>query len=232
MIDLQNVHFRWSPAEPPLISIPALTVADGECIFIEGPSGSGKTTLLNLLGGIVSPEIGQIEINGTNICTLTNSGRDAFRADHIGFIFQMFNLVPYLTIIDNVTLPCRFSKTRQSRSISRSGTPTLEAKRLLRQMDLDPDEFGERPITQLSVGQQQRVAAARALIGSPELIIADEPTSALDASSRTHFLALLFTEVKSTGATLMFVSHDTALAPSFDRALSLSNLNELSSCHC
>lgn len=226
MIDLQDLQFRWSRSGPPVLVLPSLHIGDGERVFIEGPSGSGKTTLLNLLGGIVLPERGQIAICGQDLKLLRQAERDAFRAKHIGFIFQMFNLVPYLSILDNVTLPCRFSEARRAQAGARSGDPESEARRLLSHMGLDAEQFGNRPVTQLSVGQQQRVAAARSLIGGPALVIADEPTSALDSGTRAGFLDLLFEEIERTGATLVFVSHDSALGQRFDRTLSLPELNK------
>ena len=178
MIRLSDVVFRWRPTDPPTLDIPSFDVADGEKVFLEGPSGFGKTTLLNLLGGVAVPEAGQVLVAGQDLAQLPGAARDRFRADHIGFIFQMFNLVPYLSVADNVALPCRFSAERLRRASARDGGLAGEGKRLLSAMGLDPDALGDRPVSALSVGQQQRVAAARALIGAPGLVIADEPTSA------------------------------------------------------
>ena len=225
MIRLSDVVFRWRPTDPPTLDIPSFDVADGEKVFLEGPSGFGKTTLLNLLGGVAVPEAGQVLVAGQDLAQLPGAARDRFRADHIGFIFQMFNLVPYLSVADNVALPCRFSAERLRRASARDGGLAGEGKRLLSAMGLDPDALGDRPVSALSVGQQQRVAAARALIGAPGLVIADEPTSALDTDSRAAFLDLLFREIAAIGATLVFVSHDRALAGAFDRAISLTDIN-------
>ena len=152
---------------------------------------------------------------------MSGAARDRFRADHIGYIHQMFNLVPYLSVLENVTLPCRFSRRRISRAQRHSPTASAEAQRLLAHLGLDSQRVLRKPVSELSVGQQQRVAAARALIGSPELIIADEPTSALDAANREAFIELLFNECDETGSTLLFVSHDASLGPMFDRAVQL-----------
>ncbi len=229
MIRMSDVRFRWRHGDPLVLDIARLEVAAGEKLFIKGPSGSGKTTLLNLLGGVAVPETGGISIMDTDIAALGGARRDAFRADHIGFIFQMFNLVPYLSLIDNVTLPCRFSVSRRRRALERAATLDQEARRLLGHMELDVDALAARPVAQLSMGQQQRVAAARSLIGKPELIIADEPTSSIDAEVRRAFLDLLFHEVAGAGATLLFVSHDPGLEGAFDRTLALADINRAAS---
>ncbi len=226
MIELSGLRFRWRRSEPLVIDIDSLAVAAGERVFIKGPSGSGKTTLLNLLAGVARPEAGTVTVAGTALSALTGAARDAFRADHIGFVFQLFNLVPYLSLIDNVLLPCSFSALRRERCRERAADLTAEAERLLAHMELDVAALARRPVAELSVGQQQRVAVARALIGAPALIIADEPTSALDADSRAAFLDLLFGEVAAVGATLVYVSHDASIEGRFDRGLDLTALNK------
>ncbi|MCG8507769.1 MAG: ATP-binding cassette domain-containing protein [Rhodospirillales bacterium] len=225
MVRLRDVRFRWRTRDPLVLDIRALDVGDGERVFIEGPSGSGKTSLLNLLGGVMVPEAGSIAIQDTEITALPGARRDAFRADRVGFIFQMFNLVPYLSLIDNVVLPCLFSSGRRARAVGRGGTLEGEARRILGHLELDADELATRSVTRLSIGQQQRVAAARALIGAPPLVIADEPTSSLDANVRRRFLELLFHEVAEAGSTLLFVSHDTRLEEGFDRSIALMDIN-------
>ncbi|MBM3566997.1 MAG: ABC transporter ATP-binding protein [Alphaproteobacteria bacterium] len=225
MVRLEGVKFRWRAGLPLVLDIPAFDVAKGERVFVKGPSGSGKTTLLNLLGGVVAPESGTLSIRGQDLGALSGADRDSFRADHVGFVFQMFNLIPYLSLIENVVLPCRFSPERRRRIAARGKTPGAEARRILAHLELDPDALAGRPVAELSVGQQQRVAAARALIGAPELVIADEPTSALDADTRRSFLDLLFREVADADATLIFVSHDGGLAQAFDRTVALADLN-------
>ena len=208
------------------MTIPEFEVAANEQIFIHGPSGSGKTTLLNLIAGVAQPEVGDVQILGQDLAQFTHAGRDAFRSDHIGLIFQMFNLVPYLSLIENVLLPCWFSARRRERATANGSGLETAATRLLSELGLDAQRLRTRPVSDLSVGQQQRVAAARALIGAPELIIADEPTSSLDADVQEAFLQLLFDEVNDVGATLLFVSHDRRLEERFDRAVSLSEINE------
>lgn len=224
-VQLNGVRFAWKTGEPDVIDIERFDVARGERLFIEGPSGSGKSTLLSLLGGVISAQQGKVEVLGTELSRLPGRRRDRFRADHVGFVFQMFNLVPYLSMIDNVTLPCRFSRRRYARAVARSVDIDAEARRLLADLELDQPALFERPVTDLSIGQQQRVAVARALIGSPDIVIADEPTSALDEGTRERFLELLFAECGHESTTLLFVSHDARLGVLFDRRISLAKLN-------
>lgn len=225
MIELENLEFCWEADTPPVLSIAALQVGAGERIFIEGPSGSGKSTLLSLLSGVNVPQQGSIQVLKQPLQRMRSSQRDRFRADHIGYIFQMFNLIPYLSMVENVTLPCRFSSLRRTRALQCSDSLEQEAVRLLNHLDLANPALMQRPVTSLSVGQQQRVAAARALMGAPELLIADEPTSSLDTARREAFVQLLFEECKQTGSTLIFVSHDATLEPLFDRTVQLTQIN-------
>lgn len=220
-VALDGVVFAWPGATAPCLDIPQLSVAAGERVFVHGPSGSGKSTLLSLIGGVVSPQAGRVTVLGQDLSALRAPARDRFRAAHIGFVFQLFNLLPYLSALDNIVLPCRFSPERARRV---DGTPADEARRLAARLDLDPALLA-RPAAQLSVGQQQRVAAARALIGRPGLIVADEPTSALDADRQRAFVDLLLAECAASGASLLFVSHDAALATRFSRQIALPALN-------
>lgn len=225
VIRLHELRFRWRAQEPDILAIDALEVSAGQRLFVEGPSGSGKSTLLGLLAGVNPPQQGRIEVLGQPLDQLSPAARDRFRADHIGYIFQLFNLIPYLGIIDNVTLPARFSHRRRQRALARSPSLAAEAKRLLAHLDLDQPGLLRQPVSELSIGQQQRVAAARALLGSPELLIADEPTSSLDTDRRRAFIELLFAECAEMGSTLVFVSHDAGLEGLFDRTLRLPELN-------
>lgn len=223
-LTLSNLHFAYTRRQPDVIAIEELRVEAGERIFLRGASGSGKSTLLGLIAGILEPRSGDLDILGQAMHTLSPSARDAFRAAHLGVIFQMFNLLPYLPVGENVMLPCRFSSERAKQAMAADGEQA-EAKRLLERLGLDPKEVWSQRASDLSVGQQQRVAAARALIGKPGLILADEPTSALDADSRDAFITLLKEECTASGAALLFVSHDGGLADQFDRALDLKTLN-------
>ena len=228
-VEMDRVRFAWRPDHRDVLDIARFEVAAGERVFIEGRSGSGKSTLFSLIGGVLSPREGAVRVLRAGISEMPARRRDRFRADHIGFVFQMFNLVPYLTMIDNVTLPCRFSRRRRERAGTRSGTPEAEARRLLARLGLDGRELLARTVTDLSIGQQQRVAAARALVGAPELIIADEPTSALDEGTRERFLELLSAQCDEAGASLLFASHDTRLGALFDRRVSIAELNDAGS---
>ncbi len=228
VIDIQGLEFCWRRGGPSTLNIESFRVKRGERLFIKGPSGSGKSTLLTLLGGVMTPQRGEINILGKTINRLRGPQRDIFRADHIGFIFQMFNLIPYLSVVENVILPLRFSKSRYNR-VAERGTAQQEATRLLAHLDLDEYELHHRVVTELSVGQQQRVAAARALIGAPEIVIADEPTSSLDADRREAFINLLINECEEAGSTLLFVSHDSSLERYFDRTIALEQINSKAS---
>ncbi|WP_137975180.1 ABC transporter ATP-binding protein [Pseudomonas sp. F(2018)] len=226
LIELQDLGFAW-PGQAELLDIPAFTLQRGESLFLKGPSGSGKTTLLGLLGGVQKPGRGSLRLLGQELAKLSSGARDRFRVDHTGYIFQQFNLLPFLSVRENVELPCRFSKSRAQRAKERHGSVDGAAAQLLEHLGLKA-ELLERRADSLSIGQQQRVAAARALIGQPELVIADEPTSALDHDAREAFLQLLFAECRAAGASLLFVSHDQSLAPLFDRSVSLAELNRAS----
>jgi putative ABC transport system ATP-binding protein len=224
-VNVDRLRFRWQGEDPDVLDIPKLSLQEGERVFVEGPSGSGKTTLLNLLAGVVTPTEGSISVLGTDLGSLAGPQRDTFRADHVGFVFQMFNLIPYLSLVENVVLPLRFSARRQGMARDNGGDAHSEARRLLEQLDLDGGALAKRAVTRLSVGQQQRVAVARALIGRPEIVICDEPTSALDADARQSFLNLLSKEVEAAGATLVYVSHDRSLEGFFDRTVKLAEMN-------
>ena len=224
LIELSDLGFNW-PGQPQLLDIPAFALQTGETLFLKGPSGSGKTTLLGLLGGVQKPTQGSIRLLGQELGELSAGARDRFRVDHTGYIFQQFNLLPFLSVRENVELPCRFSRSRAERAIQRHGSVDQAASELLAHLGLGDPALLARRADSLSIGQQQRVAAARALIGQPELVIADEPTSALDADTREAFIRLLFDECRAAGSSLLFVSHDQSLAPLFDRHLSLAELN-------
>ncbi|WP_312977562.1 ABC transporter ATP-binding protein [Stutzerimonas nitrititolerans] len=223
LLELDEIGFAW-PGQAELLDIPAFSLERNQSLFLKGPSGSGKTTLLGLIGGVHKAQRGSVRLLGQELGTLSAGARDRFRVDHSGYIFQQFNLLPFLSVRENVSLPCRFSRLRSKRACQRHGSVSHAAAQLLEHLGLAAS-LHERRADTLSIGQQQRVAAARALIGQPELVIADEPTSALDADSREAFLQLLFAECRAAGSSLLFVSHDQSLAPLFDRSLSLAELN-------
>jgi len=226
---LKQVKFRWPKAKQTILDIPSFTIEAQQHLFVKGPSGSGKSTLLSLLTAINTPEQGSISLLGIDICQLKQGQRDQFRADNIGYIFQQFNLLPYLSVIDNVCLACDFSSQRKQKAMAKHVTSKnpirSEAIRLLTALNL-PTEIQDQKASHLSIGQQQRVAAARALMGSPSLVIADEPTSSLDHDNREAFIQLLMQEVTRNQATLIFVSHDPTLEPLFEQSIDLAKFNK------
>lgn len=223
VVTMSGVRFAWPGRRSFSLAIEEFTLAPRERVLLIGPSGSGKSTFLSLLAGIVAPSEGRLDVLGTDLCALSNSARDRFRAEHFGIIFQMFNLLPYGSILDNVLLPLSFAPARRERA-GANGAAAHEARRLLASLGLDAQGLDGPSAASLSVGQQQRVAAARALIGRPEIIVADEPTSALDRNRQSAFLDLLFAEVAAAGASLIMVSHEEALGARFDRVLALDEI--------
>ena len=221
-LNLRDVSFRYAKTSPEVLRIPDFTLDHGQKLFMFGPSGSGKTTMLGLIGGLFLPLRGDVTVLGQNISKMSADDRDKFRAREVGFIFQVFNLVPYLSVVDNVTLPCVFGR----RVSSGFKSSRQEALFLLEQLGIGAT--ASKDVNRLSIGQQQRVAAARALIGSPGLIIADEPTSALDADARAGFLTVLFEQAKREGSSILFVSHDRSIASHFDKSIALSDINKVS----
>jgi putative ABC transport system ATP-binding protein len=218
VIAVRDLRFAWPGSDADCLAVTAFDVAAGEAVFVHGPSGGGKSTLLGLLAGVLVPRTGAVSLAGVEWKALSPARRDAHRADHVGYIFQQFNLLPYLSVLDNVLLALRFSRRRAARA------GRADAEALLEGVGLAP-ALWRRAAAQLSVGQQQRVAAARALLGRPEVVIADEPTSALDAPLRDAFMDLLLGQCRQAGSTLVFVSHDDRLAAHFDRRIALASLN-------
>jgi putative ABC transport system ATP-binding protein len=222
VVTASGVSFAWPGRDAFRLSIDSFVLPARSRTLLIGPSGSGKSTFLNLLCGITSPDRGTIRIAGTALEGLNLAARDRFRAEHIGVIFQMFNLLPYGSVIDNVVLPLRFAPARRRRAALHHPVEA-EAARLLMALGLPADRH-KVPTATLSIGQQQRVAAARALIGAPDLIVADEPTSALDRAHQDRFLDLLFAQLGAAGASLVMVSHDESLGARFDRTVALSDI--------
>ncbi len=223
ILELQHLRFNW-PGGPAVLDIADLQIRAGETVFLHGPSGCGKSTLLSLLAGVLPPVSGQVRLLGQDWQALNAVARDRHRVDHLGYVFQQFNLLPWLGVVDNVLLPCRFSTRRMNAARGRTGSARAEAERWLADMGLEP-ALWDRPACTLSGGQQQRVAAARALIGEPALVIADEPTSALDEDRREAFLDRLLSACDQAGSGLVFVSHDRRMADRFERQLSLPAIN-------
>lgn len=227
IVTMSGVHFTWPGRSPFSLTIGSFSLPAAKRVLLIGPSGSGKSTFLSLLCGIVVPQKGKVEVLATELGSLTSAQRDRFRAEHFGIIFQMFNLLPYGSVRDNVMLPLRFSSTRRIRAAA-NASAEQEADRLLAALGLDPHQFENTSAARLSVGQQQRVAAARALIGRPELIVADEPTSSLDRNRQAAFLDLLFAEAEAAHATVLMVSHDESLSARFDEVKHLDGFAKTS----
>lgn len=245
VISVENLKFSYEKNQLSSFSnnldIPILKIKKGQSVFMYGPSGSGKTTLLSILTLILRPQSGSISILGQNLSDLDESQRDAFRGNNMGYIFQMLNLIPYLSTLENILLPLRLNPKRGERLISHQRDKhdkhdkheylRLESQKILKEEamrlagHLKIESLIERPVSQLSVGQQQRVAVARALIGNPGLIIADEPTSALDFDTRDLFLDLLLDQAQKSSSTVLFVSHDQSLMNHFESTIDIREIN-------
>jgi len=223
---MQGVRFGYTAADAATLNLDRLSLQRGERLMLRGPSGCGKSTLLSLAAGVLLAQKGTVELMGREWAGLSAAQRDALRVDHVGYIFQQFNLLPYLGVLDNVLLPCRLSKRRRERAASVRGPIEGAAAALLDALEL-PTALHRRPAAELSVGQQQRVAAARAMIGQPDIVIADEPTSALDEDRREGFMRLLLDQCTRAQSALLFVTHDARLARHFDRVVELSGFNRV-----
>lgn len=218
-IELSNIRFHYSDRpDHTVLNIPFWSLPDGEQTFVHGPSGGGKSTLLGMLSGLLTPSDGQVTVLGQRLDKMSSRQRDWFRAAHIGYVFQQFNLIPYLNAFDNIYLATRFSKRKKTTALNE------EIKTLLSALNIAEKEW-YRPTRNLSIGQQQRVAIARALINKPQLFIADEPTSSLDTANRDAFVKLLMSIAVDTHMTLLFVSHDLSLSSYFNKVESLSDIN-------
>ena len=215
-LELQNIEFSWPQQAKPLFAIAELTLQQGETLFIGGPSGCGKTSLLSLITGIQVAQHGTCRVLGTTMNRLSPSDRDLFRGEHLGLIFQQFNLLPFLTVQENIELPSKLFDRRFKKSTQLFGSVQAHVDRLCDALHLEP-ALRHRRANLLSVGEQQRVAAARALLGCPSLIVADEPTSALDEDNKIDFLNLLLSTASAQNTSVITVSHDMRIASKFDR---------------
>ncbi|MGE0797698.1 MAG: ABC transporter ATP-binding protein [Lautropia sp.] len=227
VLALQAVRFGWPRSPVDCLEIESLEVAAGDTVFLHGPSGCGKSTLLSLMAGVLLPRQGRVALMGREWAGMRPAARDRHRVDNLGYIFQQFNLLPYLSVLENVLAPCRFSSRRRAAAEHHAGSMLADAQAWLDGMGLERSLW-QRPARDLSVGQQQRVAAARALIGRPALVIADEPTSALDEALRESFLDLLLVASAQARSAVVFVSHDQRLAERFRRRLLLPAINRAS----
>ena len=223
VLSISDLRFRWPAAVRALLHIEAFAIASGESVFLQGASGAARVpcSIWLLVCSHRTPAGFHCL---ARISRALPGARDRLRADHVGFVFQQFNLLPYLSVVDNVLLPLRFSRRRADRCATAPGGAVAEAQRCSRRSASRLQPRRARDVTELSVGQQQRVALARGLVGRPELLIADEPTSSLDADARDDFLHL-DAERAAAGAALLFVSHDAGLAVRFDRSVALASLN-------
>ena len=218
-ITLSNVVFSYpGRADKVILNIPEWKIKSAEHVLIQGPSGSGKTTFLNIIAGLLYPVSGSVEILNERVDKMSGFRCDLFRANNIGYVFQNFNLVPYLNVVDNIKLAATFSKN------STKFNTNDEIYKLLKNLNIAEQDW-ELKSRNLSFGQRQRVAIARAMINRPEILIADEPTSALDASNKEIFLNLLLKLVISNKITLIFVSHDETLTSYFSRNDRFSDFN-------
>jgi putative ABC transport system ATP-binding protein len=213
MIELQNVSkvFATPQGDVRALDDATLRIEDGEFVAVCGPSGCGKSTLLSLVGGLALPTSGRVTVAGQPISELSPAERAAFRADNLGFVFQLFHLLPYLSVLDNVLL----AATPQTRAVAGQRAEELLVRFGLR------DRLSHHP-GELSVGQRQRVAMARALLNRPRLLLADEPTGNLDSENAAAVLDLL-SEYQAEGGTVLLVTHEAYAA---ERAKRLVNMTE------
>ena len=219
-IELTDTRFYYSDRpEDIVLNIPSWSLSTGEQAFVQGPSGGGKSTLLGILSGMLVPSEGKVTVLGQRLDNMSSRQRDQFRAMHIGYVFQQFNLMPYLNAIDNVLLATQFSNRKNTSLLN-------EIKTLFNGLNI-PEKEWNRPTRDLSIGQQQRVAIARALINKPQILIADEPTSSLDRENSEAFMRLLMSIVAENRMTLLFVSHDQSLATYFTKVESLNDFNRV-----
>jgi len=216
-IEISGISFTWPGSKRPALDVRQFSVARNERLFLLGASGTGKTTLLNIIAGLMLPAGGTVNVLGQPVNQLSGRNRDRFRANNIGLIFQQFNLIPYLDVRTNIELSVRLAGGPRKDCLER-------ISQLLTTLRIDHSLLGQRA-DRLSVGQQQRVAVARAIINEPALIIADEPTSALDHAVRDEFIELLLSTQQRTGSTVLFVSHDLSLKSHFDRVVDMADLN-------
>ena len=213
-LEFKNLKFSYKSSKNSILKIDSFQIMEGEKVFLYGPSGCGKSTLLNLVAGVLKPTEGSIRVLGHDFDRLASSKKDQIRGQKIGYIFQSFNLIPYLSVKENILLPLQMNKKKDSSGI----TSILKS--------LNIEELQDSEVINLSIGQQQRVAAARALVGDPHLVIADEPTSSLDKKNTLEFMELLLKKWEEKKFTLLFVSHDETLAKFFEKKVSLEELNE------
>ena len=211
IVRIADLHFRY-PEGAFVLRVPRLEVATGETVAVIGPSGSGKTTLLHLVAGIVQPEQGRVVTQGVEVSDLDDAARRSFRVRQIGLVFQEFELLEYLDVLDNILLPYRInSSLRLSDAVRERATGLAERLGIA-------DKLHRLP-RRLSQGERQRAAVCRALVTGPELLLADEPTGNLDPRNKQRVLDSLFDCVAETGTTLVAVTHDHDILKRFARVI-------------
>ncbi len=215
MIAIRHLLFRY-PNATFRLQMESLEIPAGSRVAIVGPSGSGKTTLLNLIAGIAPVTSGSLRVFDQELYQLSDAARRDFRSRQIGFVFQQFELVPYLRLLDNILLPYLIN-----RSLRLTAEVRQRAERLAEQLGLADKQ--RRYLHQLSQGEQQRVALCRSLVNQPRLILADEPTGNLDVSNKHKVLDILFEQAAANGQTLLVVTHDTGILEGFDRILDFND---------
>ena len=216
ILETNRLEYLYSSGQT--IRFPDLKIRVGDRVLVTGRSGCGKTTFLNLIAGVLKIQKGEIDLIGNRFSSLRPTSLDQIRADHIGYVFQTLNLIPFLSVLENVRLGIQFSHQRTS------NVPEIEPEisRILSALGL-PKNILNRPISNLSIGQQQRVACARALLGKPELFLADEPTSSLDPKSTTEFVQELINTFDPSKQAILIVSHDPSMVPFFNTVIELDN---------
>ncbi len=219
-INISGLAFRYPGEQVFEMTVSDLRVASGECVAIVGPSGSGKTTLLSLVAGIQIPQKGEIQIGGIRVNHLGESDRRAFRIKEVGQVFQAFELLEYLSVIENVLLGSIIDPSIVKDARERAAD-------LLASVGLS-HKTHSKP-AQLSHGERQRVAVCRAMLNDPKLLLADEPTGNLDQSNKQNVVDLLIKQAKQHGSTLLMVTHDNSLLGSFERVIDFETLTGLKS---
>jgi putative ABC transport system ATP-binding protein len=217
-LEIDQLKFGYQPSQQD-IEISNFQIAQGETIFLYGPSGAGKTTLLNLCAGVLVPYQGTLKVTGTELKSLSASKRDLFRGKEIGVIFQQFNLIEYLSVMDNILLPARLHPKKNFKETYEKAISLLEKLNLV--------DHKDKIVTKLSIGQRQRVAAARSFLMDPKFLIADEPTSSLDQENTAAFITALLDLAREHKTSVLFVSHDERLSEHFDREVSLLEINKI-----
>ncbi len=218
MVHIEGLRFRYRTSDFAL-HVPELALARGTSAAFTGPSGSGKTTLLNLIAGIRTPDRGRITVDGVNVEALSDPARREFRIGRLGLVFQEFELIEYLSVLDNILLPyrigpaLRLDSSVRKRAVELAGTVGIDDKL-------------NRYVGRLSHGEKQRVALCRALLTRPGLLLADEPTGSLDPANKMRVLDLLFECAREAGATLVMVTHDHDLLDRFERIVDFRQFHE------